>query len=225
MVIGNGLIANEFKQYKYNDDVIIFASGVSNSKETNSKEFSREIDLLSKYFNSNSRLVYFSTCSVYDPSLSNSLYIAHKLNMERIIKENFKNYIIFRLPNVIGKCDNNHTSFNFFKNRIKKGLNIIVHEKATRYFIDSEDLGLLLPKFININAKEDLAQTINVVFDNKIYIKDLVRIMEELIGKKVVKDYIDMGSDYDVDGSYFTRSIPPVNSSEYNYNLIKKYAV
>ena len=39
MVIGNGLIAGQFNKYRDNDNVIIFASGVSNSKETNSKLF------------------------------------------------------------------------------------------------------------------------------------------------------------------------------------------
>ena len=39
MVIGNGMIANAFKQYENDDEVIIFASGVSNSKENNDSEF------------------------------------------------------------------------------------------------------------------------------------------------------------------------------------------
>ncbi|MEO7119531.1 MAG: hypothetical protein ABIY62_00460 [Ginsengibacter sp.] len=42
MVIGNGMIANRFISYKNNDDVIIFASGVSNSKDTIEENFLRE---------------------------------------------------------------------------------------------------------------------------------------------------------------------------------------
>jgi hypothetical protein len=34
MVIGNGMIANRFMSYKSDRDKIIFASGVSNSKDT-----------------------------------------------------------------------------------------------------------------------------------------------------------------------------------------------
>ena len=34
MVIGNGMIANRFMSYKNDEDIIIFASGVSNSKDT-----------------------------------------------------------------------------------------------------------------------------------------------------------------------------------------------
>lgn len=220
MVIGRGLIANAFKKYEHNDSVIIFASGVSNSKETNPEEFLREVNLLSKYFNSKSRLIYFSTCSIDDPSLSRSPYISHKLNMEGLIKENFDNYIIFRLPNVVGHCKNSNTSFNFFKENIQKGIEIKIQKNATRYFIDSEDLSKLLPQFIDADTSR---QTINVVFDNKIYISELVEIMESLIGKEAVKSYIEMGSDYDVDGGYFMKSLKHTIDENYNYNLVKKY--
>ena len=43
MIIGNGLIARSFKNEKnYFKNVIIFASGVANSKNANLKEFQRE---------------------------------------------------------------------------------------------------------------------------------------------------------------------------------------
>jgi hypothetical protein len=49
MIIGNGLIAKSFKKKKnYFKNVIIFASGVSNSKNTNLKEFKREEKLVKK---------------------------------------------------------------------------------------------------------------------------------------------------------------------------------
>lgn len=225
MVVGNGLLSNTFKNYNDNDSVIIFASGVSNSKENDSKEFLREIQLLSSFFGTNSRLIYFSTCSIYDPSLSNSLYINHKLNVEKIIRENFKNYIIFRLPNVIGKSDNCNTSFNFFKERINKGLQIDIQRNSTRYFIDSEDLALFLPLFIEKSLNDNIRETINVVLDNKISIRELIETMEILTGKVAIKNYVDGGSNYDVDGSYFLNSISKykMSSADYNYNLIKKY--
>ena len=41
MVIGNGLIANQFKSYNNDENILIFASGVSNSSEVNDIEFIR----------------------------------------------------------------------------------------------------------------------------------------------------------------------------------------
>ena len=48
MVIGNGMIANRFASYKDDDNIFIFASGVSNSKETNEEHFLREVQLLNQ---------------------------------------------------------------------------------------------------------------------------------------------------------------------------------
>ena len=44
MIIGSGFIANSFRKSNFNTkDYIIFASGVSNSKEDKSKNFEREV--------------------------------------------------------------------------------------------------------------------------------------------------------------------------------------
>ncbi|MEJ2498930.1 MAG: hypothetical protein P8Y46_06430 [Sulfurovaceae bacterium] len=48
MIIGNGMLAHEFSDYKDDNDIIIFASGVSNSGETRESEFEREKELLTK---------------------------------------------------------------------------------------------------------------------------------------------------------------------------------
>jgi DNA topoisomerase-2 len=46
MLVGNGMIAMAFNKYIYDDDILLFASGVSNSKEQDNNEFQKEIDLL-----------------------------------------------------------------------------------------------------------------------------------------------------------------------------------
>lgn len=46
MVIGNGMIAQRFASYKHNDDYVIFASGVSNSRMKDDVAYEREIKLL-----------------------------------------------------------------------------------------------------------------------------------------------------------------------------------
>ena len=48
MIYGNGLIAKSFIKYKKNSKFIFFASGVSNSQETNKFKYTREITLLKK---------------------------------------------------------------------------------------------------------------------------------------------------------------------------------
>ena len=49
MIIGSGLISNEFLKYEeYFHDSIIFASGVSSSTELNDEEFEREFTFIKK---------------------------------------------------------------------------------------------------------------------------------------------------------------------------------
>ena len=48
MIYGKGLIAKSFSKYKKNRKFIFFASGVSNSLETNFSKYNREIQLLKK---------------------------------------------------------------------------------------------------------------------------------------------------------------------------------
>jgi len=120
MVIGNGLLANAFKKYINNDNIIIFASGVSNSKEINETEFKRELELLKKILtiSKGKKIIYFSTCSISYISLTDSKYINHKNNIEDFIKLNFDYYLILRLPNIVSNNKNLNTSFNFFKNKL-----------------------------------------------------------------------------------------------------------
>ena len=136
MVVGSGLLANTFKSYRGNEDVIIFASGVSNSGCVDVEQFKRELNLVSKYKTSKNLFVYFSTSSIEDPFLKGSLYIKHKLEIEFYIKANFQRYLIVRLPNVVGKTKNPNTLINFVYNCVQCEDKIEIQLKASRYLID-----------------------------------------------------------------------------------------
>mgnify|MGYP007017084323 CR=1 FL=1 len=82
MIVGRGLLASLFLEND-REDIIFFASGVSNSLEDRQEEFLREETLIKKTIeeNPNKIFVYFSTCSVYDSSKTGSDYVLHKLKM------------------------------------------------------------------------------------------------------------------------------------------------
>ena len=50
MIVGNGMIAKKFKKYKDKGNVLIFASGVSNSNETRCTNFSKELKMVKPEF-------------------------------------------------------------------------------------------------------------------------------------------------------------------------------
>ncbi len=122
MVVGSGMIATRFQNYKDDDRFVIFASGVSNSATKSADEFDREKQLLvqAKKLNTGKRFIYFSTCSIYDESLIHSLYVQHKLQMESLVAKHTGGFTIFRVSNPIGFTENKHTLLNFFHQCNKK---------------------------------------------------------------------------------------------------------
>ena len=81
MVIGNGLLGREFKKYNDFNNCIIFASGVSNSNETDNVEFEREKLLLIKTIKENKdmKIIYFSSVLA---GITNNKYYGHKIELE-----------------------------------------------------------------------------------------------------------------------------------------------
>jgi nucleoside-diphosphate-sugar epimerase len=224
MVIGNGLMAKAFESYSENKDVIIFASGVSNSSiSANEISFQREENLLSEYLKfQDKKFIYFSTCSISDNS-KKTPYIEHKIRMENIIKQNHSNYLIFRLPLVIGHSDNKNTFFNNIKSKILLNQTITVFENLNRYIIDVDDLSNLLPIFIN----SDKNKVINVCLNNRQLVSSIIRDMEEIMGlncKKIIKNLQETNSI--VDNFYFISKLNSRNynfDSDYNKKVLKKY--
>ena len=148
MVIGNGSIAKVFmNDYQDDDSVVIFASGVSNSNENNESEFSREHMLLSKILVSypNLKLVYFS--SIYS-TLVNNPYYNHKLKMENFINENFKNFIIIRLPQVISTNGNKNNLINYFVESLKNNKIVSIQKNVNRAIVDIQDVKNITKKII-----------------------------------------------------------------------------
>jgi hypothetical protein len=87
MVVGNGMIAKRFSSYTDDNKWLVFASGVSHSLSNSPEEFEREKKTPGKQHSNitpGKTLVYFSTCSIYDPSLHHSAYVLHKLRNGRI---------------------------------------------------------------------------------------------------------------------------------------------
>lgn len=142
MVVGNGMLAKRFENYRNNDSFIIFASGISDSTSTNVNAFEREKKLIIETINANREklFVYFSTCSIDDSSMQESAYVNHKKKMEGLIMSNHTQFIIFRLTNPIGKTSNTHTVVNYFINHIVENHAFVVWKNATRNLIDIDDL-------------------------------------------------------------------------------------
>lgn len=219
MVIGKGMIANSLMNFKEDEELIIFASGVSNSGEMNQSAFQREIDLLEKYQDSKAKLVYFSTCSIFDQSIKESSYILHKKKIENYIADNFKNYLILRLPTVIGNSTNPHIFFNFIKNKLINNQPLEIYKNATRYLFDVEDLQTIIEHLKN---KEN--NILNVCYNNKLSVEEIVLYMHSKLNSSSEIIEYNKGFDFYVDNNEFQELFSKdLNIQKSGFSIIDKY--
>jgi nucleoside-diphosphate-sugar epimerase len=200
-----GMLAKAFKKYGYhnNDQVIIFASGVSNSQETRDKEFLREKLLLIEFLKQSfdQKLVYFSTCSIYDSFYTDSLYVKHNREMEELIKKHSKSYFIFRLPHVVGVTTNNkNTIVNFMYHKVLNDRLLTIWKNEKRNLIDIDDVLKIGHHIISKNMFVN--PIINIASTQNTNVVNIVRGIELILGKKAKVQLLEKTSSYKI---YVTR--------------------
>jgi nucleoside-diphosphate-sugar epimerase len=224
MVIGNGLLGSSFLMSEENyDDYIIFTSGVSNSLTNNYELFNREKSLILNVLNENKtkKIIYFSSIMA---GLINNDYYNHKIQVEEIIKNNSDNYIVFRLPQIIGNTGNKNNLFNHIKTSILNNEEVIVYENVYRALIDVDDL----VKLVNYLKHTINNKVINISYIEKVNVIDIVKTIFELFNIepkiKIIKHEIynnwDINNDIIVDETLIKLNIQKLG---YTNNIIKKY--
>jgi nucleoside-diphosphate-sugar epimerase len=197
---------------------VIFCSGVSNSTETRKSEFEREIDLLKKHLSVTYRFVYFSTISVVDGSYTTN-YVEHKTAVERFISSSHNDFIIFRLPLVVGHEANKYTFFKNLSDKIYRGEDLEVRT-VSRYLIDIDDVYSTLSKIISDPTIKNT--TINVCVDNFTPVIDIITGMEKAIGVKCEKRIVETSPNHPVENKEFLRFFDGCTEG-YNERLFSKY--
>ncbi|MCJ7934332.1 MAG: hypothetical protein MUW56_12005 [Chryseobacterium sp.] len=221
MIIGNGIIANAVKSHD-REDIVFFASGVSNSLETKASEFEREFSLLKTIHGENKekKLVYFSTLSIHDQSKQKSPYVIHKKEIENYIKNNSAHYLILRIGNIVGKGGNPNTLFNFLKTQIANNSEFSLHLKARRLLLDIEDISRFLGSHcLNVSNK-----MINLAFPYNYDLKEIVSAIEKKTHQKSCFTEVDEGDFYKVDFDEEIRAFfSGVSPEDYLETLTQKY--
>ena len=224
MIVGNGLIASLFTECDQ-ENIIFFASGVSNSLETKKEEFLREENLIKKTIaeNPNKVFIYFSTCSIYDSSKVESQYVLHKLKMEQIITQLCSQYLIVRLSNAVGNGGNPNLLINYLVRSVKSSKTINVHTKATRNFIDTEDIKNIV---IQLIKNKNFNKIINIAYPENYTIIEILEILEKFFQIKPKLNLVKSGSGYLIDipdvQDYFNQHAL-TNKETYLYKILEKY--
>jgi hypothetical protein len=141
MIVGTGDVASAIVD---REDLLFFASGVSNSKEDRESEYQREKDLLMAQDHSK-RIVYFSSLCIF---YSESRYALHKRWMEALVQREFLNWNIVRLGNITwGK--NPNTLINNLKQKIRQHESFDIQD-TYRYIVSLKEFQhwmTLIPDF------------------------------------------------------------------------------
>lgn len=151
MIIGSGNIASAIPDRQ---NMVFFASGVSDSSCTDVDQFNREKRLLSAYYDPTDAraLVYFSSIGV---NFSNTPYFKHKREMEDMIRGWWKNYIIIRIGNI--EWDTNP---NTFVNYLKAHPCAEIKDEY-RYMLDKETF-VMLCQNLPSQGKHELTVTSHI---------------------------------------------------------------
>lgn len=163
-IVGNGDIASVLPE----NHLLFFASGVSNSQETDEEEYQREVDLLLEQPR-DAHIVYFSSLAVLEGT---SRYVKHKRSMEAMVKENFPTNTIVRIGNITWG-DNPHTLINYLK----------AHPEAEirdewRYIVDKDEF------LYWVNLIPDWSCEMNIP-GRRLKVVDIVK---EIIGREGLRD-------------------------------------
>lgn len=200
MIIGNGLLGSAFKRdgFGVEDDLVIFASGVSYSDEVRVEEYRRELEMLSEIIGLDCYIVYFGTCSIFDNSLIKSVYVKHKISIENLLRQRGRSLVV-RLPQVVGAGGNKDNLINFLIDKISNGVDFDLWANAGRSLIDIDDVVHFTKKSVDYFAPE--YGCINIAAPGRLKILEIVSIIEECAGRKAKFNILEKGVDYFIDVS------------------------
>ena len=190
------MIARRFSEFSDREDIVIFASGVSNSKETQAEPYERERHLVEATLRQHpdSLFVYFSTASIADPTEQGSPYVTHKLELEQLIASQATHYLLVRASNVVGGPGNPHTVLNFFVDRIRHSQPFTVWQHASRNLIDLDDVYQVIVS--HIHDPSTWNQLIVVANPESVSPLAIVRAIEQHTGKTAIYQLVDKGTPF-----------------------------
>lgn len=227
MIIGSGLLARAFyHHFVFDGHVCVHAAGISNSACNDLDEFNRDEKRLKhslSLYKDSDLFVYISTCSVFDTAAITSMYVQHKIKMESLASLHSR-CLILRLPQVAGNTLNSHTLLNYLFTKINNREKFQVWKNAQRNIIDVEDVVRISNGLVRDN--ELINPYVNVASTFSVSMPELVKIMEKILEKEGICEYLDCGHSYSID----TAVIQPIAEKcgikfdqNYTERIIRKY--
>ncbi len=223
MIIGNGLIARAFGQFAQDPDTVIFASGVSNSREVNPAAFAREREMLLQWLaHASAHVVYFGSCNVVNPE-QDSPYFEHKRAMERLVTCSGRGTVL-RLPQVVGATRNPNTLTNYLRDCIVNDRPLPLWTRAQRNLIDVDDVVLIASRLFQ---RPKRPAVVSIASPWSLAMPHVVSLFEQVLGRTARVDLIDRGEQMHIDSALAEEIATEIGldffSPDYPLRVIRKY--
>jgi nucleoside-diphosphate-sugar epimerase len=226
MIVGSGLLAKGFlRSFGDRTDVCMFASGVSDSRSVDADSFERERNALESALEAHrlvQRFVYFGTCSVYEVGDAATPYKTHKLAMEKKVLSH-EGGIVFRLPQIAGRSQNQATLLNHLSTHILLGKSISVWRYAERNIIDIEDIVRIASVFIDQGVDSGIY---NIANSSNIGMEDLVDILSNILSTQPILTLLDKGGPCPINVDPMLDLLADAGvefGGDYLYRILSKY--
>lgn len=183
MIIGRGLLGKALCGVD-DEKYLFYVNGLANSMAELIPENNFEINEIIQLakLNQDKVFIYLSTSQVNAKHNRHRPYVLHKLKVEKLIQENFKNYLIIRTSNLVGYNPwNEHTLFNFLYRAIISGSLVHINPVAIRNILDVSDFAILLQSYLQHYEVNRVIEIVNPVSFN---MKEVVVIFEDFFQKK-----------------------------------------
>ncbi|CAH0196973.1 NAD-dependent epimerase/dehydratase family protein [Stenotrophomonas lactitubi] len=223
MIVGSGLVARAFAQrYAEDDSTVIFASGVSNSNETDAMAFARERAMLTKHLaDGRQRLVYFGSCNVVNAK-EHSAYFQHKRAMEALVIGSGRGTVL-RLPQVVGHTRNPNTLTNFLRDCILQERQLTLWAGAQRNLIDIDDVAAIATRILEGDAPPPV---VAIASPWSLPMPRIVDLFEQVLGRQARRVLVDRGEAMAIDSTLseqIARDIGLDFGPDYPLRVIQKY--
>ena len=226
MLIGNGVIANRFCDYALKSNYLIFAGSINDFAINDDAAFQNEEAALQLALADNPDVpfIYFSSCSILDPEVGETPYVLHKIRMEKLLQNQAKFFLIFRLPEVVGLSGDESNLVNFLVDAISNKKPFEISAKAQKNLIDIDNVHTIADEIIKSNKYSN--SIINIASTQNTSIYALIQNIEQFLGLKARFDKVEKGSDMDLDISEIQPLLSMLNINfDENYipRVLEKY--
>lgn len=226
MVIGNGVIANRFIDYSLQSKYLIFAGSVNSSAIKDENIILEEEASLRNALSNHPDItfVYFSTCSALDRDLAHTPYVQHKIRMENLIQELSKNFMILRLPQLLGLSDAKSSLVNYLFDAISTQKHFELWKDSQKNIIDIDDVHEIVGEILRRKICHN--KIINIASTRQISVLELVRNIENFVGCSAKYALVKKGTAYNIDVSDINLIISELNinfDDNYISKSLKKY--